>query len=146
MVRKHSYLDHRYPIGVAFIPWHQTLGSMTGDEARHQNLVHLQKLEPYPTPPSPTHPPLLPYPTPPYPTPSHPTLPPPYPTHPPTTPHPTLPNPHYTLPPPPPPIPTLPYHTLPIPILPIPILPYFEHMHITKTVTVKLHCHATALI
>ena len=34
----HSYLDHRYPEGLTFIPWHETLG----DWARGQNLEHLK--------------------------------------------------------------------------------------------------------
>ena len=28
--RKHSYLDHRYPVGLAFIPWHRAPGSRPG--------------------------------------------------------------------------------------------------------------------
>ena len=34
LIKKHSYLDHRYPVGQAFIPRHRTQGSMLGDGAR----------------------------------------------------------------------------------------------------------------
>ena len=30
---KHSYLDHRYPVGLAFIPWHRAPGSRPGGGA-----------------------------------------------------------------------------------------------------------------
>ena len=53
-----------------------------------------------------------------------------------------------TLPYPTPPYPTLPYPpTTPHPTPPLPTYPYpTQHMHISKTVAVELHCHATALI
>ena len=38
IIRKHSYLDHRYPGGLAFIPWLLTPGSMPGDGARGKKL------------------------------------------------------------------------------------------------------------
>ena len=39
LIRKHSFLDHRYPGGSAFIPWLLTLGSMMPwGGARGQNL------------------------------------------------------------------------------------------------------------
>ena len=104
-----------------------------GGGARGQNLVHLQKPS-YPTP----IPPTLTYPYPSYPALPHPTL--PYPTytllpsHTPThtlLPYPTLPYPH-----------PYPYPTLPLP-LPYPLR--IQTWHITKTVAVELHCHATAL-
>ena len=38
LIRKHSYLDHRYPGGSAFIPWLLTPGSTP------QNLGHLSKV------------------------------------------------------------------------------------------------------
>ena len=41
LIRKHSYLDHRYPVGSAFIPWLLTPGSMPRVGARGQNLGHL---------------------------------------------------------------------------------------------------------
>ena len=41
LIRKHSYLDHRYPGGSAFIPWLLTPGSMPQDGARGQNLGQL---------------------------------------------------------------------------------------------------------
>ena len=41
LIRKHSYLDHRYPGGSAFIPWLLTPGSMPQGRARGQNLGHL---------------------------------------------------------------------------------------------------------
>ena len=41
LIRKHSYLDHRYPGGSAFIPWLLTQGSMPRGGARGQNLGHL---------------------------------------------------------------------------------------------------------
>ena len=41
LIRKHSYLDHRYPGGSAFIPWLLTPGSMPQCGARGQNLGHL---------------------------------------------------------------------------------------------------------
>ena len=44
LIRKHSYLDHRYPVGLAFIPWHRIPGSMPGGGARGQNLVHLKQI------------------------------------------------------------------------------------------------------
>ena len=44
LIRKHSYLDHRYPGGSAFIPWLLTPGSMPQGEARGQNLGHLWKV------------------------------------------------------------------------------------------------------
>ena len=43
LIRNHSYLDHRYPGGSAFIPWLLTLGSMPQGGARGQNLGHLKK-------------------------------------------------------------------------------------------------------
>ena len=30
---EHSYLDHRYPVGLAFIPWHRAPGSRPGGGA-----------------------------------------------------------------------------------------------------------------
>ena len=39
MIRNHSYFYHRYPIGFAL-----DLGSMPGDEARDQNLGHLENV------------------------------------------------------------------------------------------------------
>ena len=44
LIRKHSYLDHRYPGGSTFIPWLLTPGSMTRGGARGQNLGHLSKV------------------------------------------------------------------------------------------------------
>ena len=44
LIRKHSYLDHRYPGGSAFIPWLLTSGSMPRSGARGQNLWHLLKV------------------------------------------------------------------------------------------------------
>ena len=41
--RKHSYLDHRYPGGSAFIPWLLTPGSLPQDGAKGQNLGQLKK-------------------------------------------------------------------------------------------------------
>ena len=41
LIRKHSYLDYRYPGGSAFIPWLLTQGSMPRGGARGQNLGHL---------------------------------------------------------------------------------------------------------
>ena len=41
LIRKHSYLDHRYPGGSAFIPWFLTPGSLPLGGARGQNLGHL---------------------------------------------------------------------------------------------------------
>ena len=41
LIRKHSYLNHRYPGGSAFIPWLLTPGSMPRGGARGQNLGHL---------------------------------------------------------------------------------------------------------
>ena len=41
LIRKHSYLDHRYPGGSAFIPWLMTPGSMPQGGARGQNLEQL---------------------------------------------------------------------------------------------------------
>ena len=41
LIRKHSYLDNRYPGGLAFIPWLLTPGSVTQGGARRQNLGHL---------------------------------------------------------------------------------------------------------
>ena len=41
LVREHSYLDHRYPGGSAFITWLPTPGSMPRGGARGQNLGHL---------------------------------------------------------------------------------------------------------
>ena len=43
LIRKHSYLDHRYPWGSAFIPWFLTPGSMPQGGARGQNLGHIKK-------------------------------------------------------------------------------------------------------
>ena len=44
LIRKHSYLDHRYPGGSAFIPWLLTPGSLPQGGARGQNLGHLKKV------------------------------------------------------------------------------------------------------
>ena len=41
LIRKHSYLDHRYPGGSAFSPWLLTPGSMPQCGARGPNLGHL---------------------------------------------------------------------------------------------------------
>ena len=41
LIKKHSYLDHRYPGGSAFIPWLLTPGSMPRGGARGQKLGHL---------------------------------------------------------------------------------------------------------
>ena len=41
LIRKHSYLVHRYPGGSAFIPWLLTPVSMPRAGARGQNLGHL---------------------------------------------------------------------------------------------------------
>ena len=41
LIRKHSYLDHRYPGGSALIPWLLTPGPMPRGGARGQNLGHL---------------------------------------------------------------------------------------------------------
>ena len=46
LIRKHSYLDHRYPGGSAFIPWLLTPGSMPRGGARGQKLGHLSVMEP----------------------------------------------------------------------------------------------------
>ena len=43
LIRKHSYLDHSYPWGLAFTPWPRTPGSMPRGGARGQNLGHLKK-------------------------------------------------------------------------------------------------------
>ena len=40
-IRNHSYLDYRYPIGLALFLWFWTPGSMPGGGARVQNLGHL---------------------------------------------------------------------------------------------------------
>ena len=40
LIRKHSYLDHRYPGGSSFIPWLLTPGSMPQVGARGQKLGH----------------------------------------------------------------------------------------------------------
>ena len=37
---QHLYLDHRYPVGLAFIPRHRTPGSMPGGGVRGHNLEH----------------------------------------------------------------------------------------------------------
>ena len=37
---KHLDLDHRYPVGLAFIPRHRTPGSMQGGGVRGHNLEH----------------------------------------------------------------------------------------------------------
>ena len=44
LIRKHSYLDHRYPWGFAFIPWLLTPGSMSQGGARGKKLGHLKKV------------------------------------------------------------------------------------------------------
>ena len=44
LIRKHSYLDHRYPGGSAFIPWLLTPGSILKGEARGQKLGHFWKV------------------------------------------------------------------------------------------------------
>ena len=44
LIRKHSYLDHRYPRGLVFIPWLLTPRSMSQGGARGQNLGHLLKV------------------------------------------------------------------------------------------------------
>ena len=41
MVRNHSYLDHRYPIGFALFPRVRTPGPMPEGGAGGQNLGHL---------------------------------------------------------------------------------------------------------
>ena len=41
LIRKHSYLDHSYPGGLAFTPWSGTPGSMPRGGTRGQNLGHL---------------------------------------------------------------------------------------------------------
>ena len=41
LIRKHSYLDHSYPGGLAVTPWSQTPGSMPQCGAIGQNLGHL---------------------------------------------------------------------------------------------------------
>ena len=46
LIRKHSYLDHRYPWGSAFIPWLLTPGSMPRGGARGQNLDTFKKCFP----------------------------------------------------------------------------------------------------
>ena len=43
LIRKHSYLDHRYPGGWAFSPWLLTPGSMPQGGARGQNLDTFKK-------------------------------------------------------------------------------------------------------
>ena len=43
LIRKHSYLDHRYPGGLAFILWLLTSGSMPRAGAKGQNLGHLSQ-------------------------------------------------------------------------------------------------------
>ena len=44
LIRKHSYLDHRYSGGSVFIPWLLTPGSMPRGGAIGQNLGHLLKV------------------------------------------------------------------------------------------------------
>ena len=44
LIKKHSYLDHRNPVELAFISRHWTPGSILGGGARGQNLVNLQKI------------------------------------------------------------------------------------------------------
>ena len=44
VVGKHSFLHHRYLVGLALTPQHQNPGSMPGEGARGQNLVHIQKI------------------------------------------------------------------------------------------------------
>ena len=41
LIWKHSYLDHRYPGGSAFIPWLPTPGSVVWSGARGETLEHL---------------------------------------------------------------------------------------------------------
>ena len=41
MIRNHSYLDYRYPVGLALFLWVRTPRSMQGGGARVQNLGHL---------------------------------------------------------------------------------------------------------
>ena len=43
LIRKRSYLDHRYPRGSAYIPWLLTPGSMPQGGARGQKLGNLKK-------------------------------------------------------------------------------------------------------
>ena len=43
LIRKHSYLDHSYPGGLAFTPWPRTPGSMPRGGARGRNLGHLKR-------------------------------------------------------------------------------------------------------
>ena len=43
-IRKHSYLDHRYPGGSAFSPWLLTPGSISQGGARDQNIGYLKKV------------------------------------------------------------------------------------------------------
>ena len=43
LIRKHSYLDHRYPGGSAFIPWLVTPGSIPQGGARGQKQGHFKK-------------------------------------------------------------------------------------------------------
>ena len=44
LIRKHSYLDHRYPRRLALSRWLLTPGSMPQGGARGQNLGHLKKV------------------------------------------------------------------------------------------------------
>ena len=44
LIRKHSHLDHRCPVGLAYIPLHRTQGSIPGVAARGQNLVCLENV------------------------------------------------------------------------------------------------------
>ena len=43
-VGKYSYLQHRYLLGLAFIPRNRTLGFIPGDRDRGQNLAHTQEI------------------------------------------------------------------------------------------------------
>ena len=40
----YSYVDHRYPVGFAFIPWHQILHAVPIGGARVQNLGLLHNM------------------------------------------------------------------------------------------------------
>ena len=40
----YSYLDHRYPVEFAFIPWHRVLGTVPKGGARVQNLGHFNNM------------------------------------------------------------------------------------------------------
>ena len=44
MIGMCSYLDHRYPVGFAFIPSHRILGTVPRGGAGGQNLEHVYNM------------------------------------------------------------------------------------------------------